>query len=100
MAYKRRTPDAEPLALSQHPTKTPHSAGQVTTMSRQNDTWADGHPLPEPRVDCQAAITHTGDVIVLGGGPPLRRVAGRWGELPASYVDAWSSASAGSIVLA
>ena len=23
VAYKRRTPDAEPLALSQHPTKTP-----------------------------------------------------------------------------
>ena len=41
VAYKRRTSDAEPLALSQHPTKMAHSAGQVTTMTRQTDTWAD-----------------------------------------------------------
>ena len=41
MAYKRRTPDEEPLALSQLPTKTAYSVSLVTTLSRLTDTWAD-----------------------------------------------------------
>ena len=41
VAYKRRTPDEEPLALSQLPTKTAYSVSLVTTLSRLTDTWAD-----------------------------------------------------------
>ena len=46
-------------------------SASVILYDPQTDTWADGPPLPEPRV-CRRAVEHAGAVILIGCGPALR----------------------------
>ena len=71
----------------------------VIIYDAENDTWAEGDPLPAPRANFQATLDHAGSIVLVGAGLPFRRVAGQWVELPTSPVDRLLAPAAGSVVL-
>ena len=53
--------------------------------------WPYGRPL--------TTINHAGDLIVVGGGPPLRFADGTWQQLPDTPLDSSYAMCADSVLL-
>ena len=50
----------------------------VLSYCVEADSWEPFEPLPEPRSGCSATIEHTGSILLVGGGAPLRYENGSW----------------------
>ena len=59
-------------------------SASVIIYDPETDSWTTGVPLPSPRSARRATVEHTGSILLVGFGVPLRYQHGRWLENPSS----------------